>query len=419
MQEAEDVMLRPMNRSRTIAALGCLALLPIFGCPSGSDDGTFTTFTSGMNTSVGDGDGDGDEGDGDGDPNDNCGDGVVQPGEQCDLGPENSAAGNCTPDCQIAKCGDGYQAAHEECDDGNTSNNDDCVANCKLATCGDGYVHQGVEECDDGNDDEADGCTSMCLPATCGDGVIQAGEQCDDGNDDTTDECPNCQLAFCGDGFMLAGVEECDDGNNLDNDGCISVFCKLAYCGDGFVHEGVETCDDGNDIDTDACPSTCEPASCGDGFVHEGVEECDDGNNIDNDGCSNACESQCGGKFTTDWCLQVGTNEQYTRCESVQNGGNTCINPEIRYGSVEGGIPRQHGGNQYPTWCQQLGFSGFSNVQIGVRSCIAPQGGLFGCTGYDEPVWKWCDWQDGYWLNQALNYHSCSSSEITAITCTP
>ncbi|MFO7567445.1 MAG: DUF4215 domain-containing protein [Enhygromyxa sp.] len=408
-----------MNCPRLIAAFGCSILLTTLGCPTGTDDGGFTTFTSGANTS----NGEGGDGDGDGDEDDtlggSCGDGIVQPGEQCDLGADNSPSGNCTPDCQIASCGDGYQAEHEECDDGNTSNNDACVEGCKLATCGDGFVHEGVEECDDGNDNDADGCTSMCVPSTCGDGVIQAGEQCDDGNEDTTDACPNCQLAYCGDGFVQAGVEECDDGNDLDTDGCVSVHCKLAYCGDGYLYEGVETCDDGNDVDTDACPTTCEPAYCGDGFVYEGVEDCDDGNDIDDDGCSNSCESQCGGKFTTDWCPQVGTTEQYTRCESTQDNGNTCINPEIRYGNVEGGIPRQHGGNQFAVWCQQLGFSGFESVQYGLRSCDPPQGGLFGCTGYDEPVWKWCDWQDGYWLDQMLNWHSCSGIEITSITCTP
>jgi cysteine-rich repeat protein len=274
------------------APLGlAIALLPS-ACTVDADDGTsFGNFDSGEPTGDGDGDGDGDPS-GDGDP-DNCGDGVVDPGEQCDLGPGNGDDKICTASCTLATCGDGlvFEGA-EECDDGNNSNTDGCLNTCKLATCGDGFVHEGVEQCDDANDIDTDSCTSECLLGSCGDGVLQAGEQCDDGNLDDTDDCPStCQFAYCGDGFVREGVEECDDGNDSATDGCIPQFCVLAYCGDGYVYEGVEQCDDGNDIDTDACPTTCEFATCGDGFVHEGVEECDDGNDIDDDFCTLECTS--------------------------------------------------------------------------------------------------------------------------------
>src|SRR5690606_8815928 len=107
-----------MTNMRLDLRLLALLLVPLSACPSAStDDGTFTTFG---NDDVGDGDGDptGDPtGDGDGEPQ-NCGNGMVEPGEQCDLGPQNSATGQCTPDCQIAMCGDGYTyEGFEECDD--------------------------------------------------------------------------------------------------------------------------------------------------------------------------------------------------------------------------------------------------------------------------------------------------------------
>ncbi|WP_244923749.1 DUF4215 domain-containing protein [Enhygromyxa salina] len=235
-------------------------------------------------------------GDGDGDPAETgsddgeCGDGVVQPGEDCDLGSQNSESGQCTPACTIAACGDGYvYEGFEECDDQNASNTDDCVQGCKLATCGDGFTHEGVETCDDGNDDPADGCNSMCLTGECGDGVLQAGEQCDDGNMDTSDGCPACQVAFCGDGYVQAGVEACDDGNDQTNDGCISPMCVPATCGDGYLWEGMEECDDGNLSDADACPNSCVPGFCGDGFKWVGMEECDDGNKIEDDSCDTSC----------------------------------------------------------------------------------------------------------------------------------
>jgi cysteine-rich repeat protein len=286
--------------------------------------------------------------------------------------------------------------------------------------CGDGNVDPG-EECDDANDDNQDACLDDCTNATCGDGYLQDGvEGCDDGNDDDGDECTNaCELAACGDAIVHEGVEQCDDGNQSNTDACTNA-CEDAACGDGFVQADVEQCDDGNQSNTDECTNTCEEAACGDGFVQPG-EECDDSNQNSNDGCSNLCklEPKCGGAFTTGWCPQTGTKEQFTRCESVAGGGKTCNNPFIKYGNVENGVPASHPGNNFTLWCQQLGFAGYSGqVTYGNRSCDAPQGRLFGCTGYDENIWHWCDWQDGNWYNQALNYHNCNDGQqIVAITC--
>ncbi|MBL6691411.1 MAG: hypothetical protein ISP91_13560 [Pseudomonadales bacterium] len=117
------------------------------------------------------------------------------------------------------------------------------------------------------------------------------------------------------------------------------------------------------------------------------------------------------------WCLQDGTREQYTRCESASSDGLTCYNPEIRYGNVEGGIPSQHGGNQLSTWCGQLGFGGYTGTTYGGRDVSPPKGRLFGCTGYDESTWHWCDWQDGNWRNEQLDYHYSSGTEITSLSC--
>jgi cysteine-rich repeat protein len=275
-----------------VATLLCLS--STFACSSAatSDEGgfTFTTFFPG------DGDGDGettDVGDGDGDTgNGSCGDAIVDPGEECDFGPDNSDTSTCTSNCLIAECGDGLLLAGlEECDDGNFDNSDDCVDDCKTASCGDGFTQAGVEECDDGNTEEGDGCTTSCTPGICGDGVIQGGEQCDDGNDITSDECPACQLAFCGDGYMQAGVEACDDGNVNSDDACTNPFCEPASCGDGIIWTGMEECDDGNDEDGDNCPTSCTNAFCGDGFLYDGMEECDDGNEVEEDTCTNDCIS--------------------------------------------------------------------------------------------------------------------------------
>jgi hypothetical protein len=123
-------------------------------------------------------------------------------------------------------------------------------------------------------------------------------------------------------------------------------------------------------------------------------------------------------RFSTTNVLQSGlAKPQYTRCESVTNGGFTCNNPIITYGTTTGGIPHQHSGNNFPRWCQQLGFAGFASVTYGTRDIAAPRGKLFGCTTYDDTVWHWCDWMDGYWYNGTLDYHSDGTQSITSITC--
>jgi cysteine-rich repeat protein len=137
----------------------------------------------------------------------------------------------------------------------------------------------------------------------CGNGVVEEGEDCDDGNTSNDDACHNdctgcpAQTPVCGNGTVETG-EECDDGNRTDGDGCSSVCKKPApppapVCGNGVVETG-EECDDGNRTDGDGCSSVCKkPAPppgpvCGNGVLEAG-EECDDGNHTDGDGCSSTC----------------------------------------------------------------------------------------------------------------------------------
>lgn len=184
-----------------------------------------------------------------------------------------SRTGLGDPRAAAPLCGNGVLDPGEECDDGNDDDTDACRNDCKRARCGDGVVWKGVETCDDGNTKDGDACKHHCGPDTCGDGVVQAPEACDDGNDDPTDDClPSCVRAFCGDGYVHRGVEECDDANDLDTDDCVR--CKRARCGDGFVWKGHEECDDGNDVDDDFCDDHCKLPVCGDG-KRAGSEECD------------------------------------------------------------------------------------------------------------------------------------------------
>ena len=74
-----------------------------------------------------------------------CGDGIVDVGEECDLGENNGEV--CTPPY-----------------DGTCTY---CSNNCEEITLSDGYCGDGIiqgpqEECDDGNTDNGDGCSSTC-----------------------------------------------------------------------------------------------------------------------------------------------------------------------------------------------------------------------------------------------------------------
>jgi len=105
--------------------------------------------------------------------------------EQCE--PIMANDPNCTSACRLpGGCGDGLIQPPEQCDDGALLNNGDyggCAPSCIYAPhCGDG-IKNGPEECDDGtNDGSYGGCTPQCkLGPHCGDGVTNGPEECDDG----------------------------------------------------------------------------------------------------------------------------------------------------------------------------------------------------------------------------------------------
>ena len=97
--------------------------------------------------------------------------------------------------CQAqGSCGDGVVDPGEQCDDANTNNNDGCTNQCTTNTCGDGVLQPGVEECDLGSRN------GMTLPAEYGSTVISCSRECR-------------QIAssggFCGDN-VVNGAERCD-----------------------------------------------------------------------------------------------------------------------------------------------------------------------------------------------------------------
>ncbi len=59
-----------------------------------------------------------------------CGNGTVEPGEDC----EPPGTATCSDKCKNVVCGDGVIAGNEQCDDGNTKNLDGCDSNCNYET---------------------------------------------------------------------------------------------------------------------------------------------------------------------------------------------------------------------------------------------------------------------------------------------
>ncbi len=94
-----------------------------------------------------------------------CGDGITdwQAGELCDDGNDDPLDG-CV-DCLLPGCGDGHVQPPEQCDDGWAS--DTCTSLCTISSCGDGIVNPVAgEQCDPVLDPECDPVTCQ-LPSAC------------------------------------------------------------------------------------------------------------------------------------------------------------------------------------------------------------------------------------------------------------
>lgn len=198
-----------------------------------------------------------------------CGNGVIDPGEDCDLRSKDTQGKLVdTPIFKIAICGQGELI---------------CLPNCTLKPgacktyCGDGEVN-GKEECD--GDDFA---------VECVDGKFMCRADC------TLDKS-QCH-AYCGDGVITPPKEHCEPGmvpKGVCYDGTVTCKkdCTLdllscnQFCGDE-VQNGPEPCD-GPQIGSSchnasgvlSCSEACTiktngcDAYCGDGKVN-GFEECD------------------------------------------------------------------------------------------------------------------------------------------------
>ncbi len=95
---------------------------------------------------------------------------------------------------ETGTCGDGSKAGSEECDDGNTNNEDGCSSECLIET--------------DWQCDNTENSLSQCF--SCGNGVLEEPEECDDGNTDNEDGCSDaCAIEATYDCYIETNPSSC------------------------------------------------------------------------------------------------------------------------------------------------------------------------------------------------------------------
>jgi hypothetical protein len=251
-----------------------------------------------------------------------CGNGVVDPGEACDDGPENGQPGSCC----TAECG--FEPVGTPCPDGNLCNGTEtCSA---FGQC----VPGSPPDCNDHNPCTAD----SCVPATgchaenkqdgtpCSDGMFcngaevceggtctdQSDPDCDDGNPCTNDSCdpaanscvnppiPDCIPCPNGD-------SDCDNHNACDGDETCDPFGKC-QSGTPLVCTTSNQCLD----------PICDPQTgCGTEPKAEGTPCDDDDACSENDQCTGGvCGGMVNGCDDGDPCTQ-DTCDSQTGCENT------------------------------------------------------------------------------------------------------
>merc|ERR1712176_64314 len=139
-------------------------------------------------------------------------------------------------------------------------------------------------------------------------------------------------------------------------------------------------------------------------------------------------EFSCKGKKTTATTTKKSTGPkvfgyakdsgQYTKCGQIVTSKTyvTCKNPRVTWGKHTG-YPHKHTNNNFANYCKSLGFRGsYGSAKYGTVKCS--KGALFWCKGYDNPkAWHWCDWQDGRWKNNGVDYRCLDNRALTQFSC--
>lgn len=252
-----------------------------------------------------------------------CGDGIIQPGEECEGADLNGQS------CESLGFTGGTLACDANCLLDKTQ--------CFTIVCGDGVI-EGAEECE-GADLNGQSCESLgfsggtltcdpnclfdksqCFSISCGDGVLNGDEECDCGQQGS--QCTAEQLGGATCSQFAAPQNGNYHGGNLacgSPQSCTYNKSGCTYCGDG-VRNGPEACE-GGDLGGQTCQSLgyyggtlscnancthntggCFNVVCGDGVCNGGEDSCSCPQDCPDD--PNSCSPCECGLYNANWLCQ-------------------------------------------------------------------------------------------------------------------
>ncbi len=294
-----------------------------------------------------------------------CGNGVLEPGEQCDDG--NTADGDCCAgDCSAEPAGGECTSDDNVCTDDQCDGAGFCAHTANSAPCDDGLFCNGVDTCGDSTCSLHDGdpcsggaeCNTQCNEDvdTCYDD--QSIACTDDGNECTSDACDGAGACVA---TNLESGEECTDDANLctddicDGEGACTHPDNTIACDDGLFCTATDICSGG------VCVGSGDPCAAG--------GECADNCNEAGDTCNELSSVPCtddGNVCTDDHCDGSGAcvhpnNTAPCNDGSFCNGNDTCFAGTC---SSHAGNPCTGGGqcadicNEGPDHCFDAGGTG-------------------------------------------------------------
>lgn len=195
----------------------------------------------------------------------------------------DDAGAECTSDtnCDSGDCLSGFCTSSADvgaaCDD-----DDDCAGDSDCSTVV--YQLSRTRACTDSCAVDGAWSDCLQSDDYCGNGSVDGSEECDDGNTSNNDACTNnCTENICGDGYLYSGEETCDEGEDNGvvcsgnygktcrycSDACVYLTATGAYCGDGEVDDSEEVCDPATggynyycyDATNGYIAETCDPTS--------------------------------------------------------------------------------------------------------------------------------------------------------------
>lgn len=263
---------------------------------------------------------------------DTCGDGVVDPGEECDSenlggfrcidGGYYAGTPTCSSDCTIdystcdqsVSCGDGQiQLDHQEQCDGDNLNDE---------TCEDHGYYGGTLSCDNLCKFDFTNCAAS---GKCGDGEIQENEQCD-GDNLSGETCSSlnyyggelaCNVNCTFDITSCEAAGSCGDGEIQDEEDCDGIFLGADCISLGY-HGGDLSCNNDCTHNLTSCESY---GKCGDGIYNMDFEQCD-GTDLGDQTCLSVANKAYGEPFCNTACVLL-TSSDYCYGKRYQMVGAT------------------------------------------------------------------------------------------------